>query len=55
MFFFVGLILLLIQLFLKLLNGMARSIDTDQAAPSSDQCLHYLSETLVHEISVHLA
>ena len=50
---FLSWILLLMQLFLKILSGMANSVDQDQAAVSSGSMLFayaILSETLVYEI-----
>ena len=47
---------LFVQLFLKILSGMANSVDPDQAPPSGPSLLAYaiLSDTLVNRILGHL-
>ena len=44
------------QLFLKMLCGMANSVDPDQTAPSGSAQFAYatLSDTMVYEILGHL-
>ena len=48
--------MLLMHLFLKILSGMANSVDPDQTAPEGSALFAYviLSETLVFEVLEHL-